>query len=71
MTAKGVLKNYMKDLQFRRKKLTFNPACVPTKTKADRFLTGNAFVDHLLKGNVCQSSLPGIIKHVLKSHYLW
>ena len=36
-TAKDILKNNMKDLKFREKKLTFDPACVPTKTKQAAF----------------------------------
>ena len=30
----------MEDLKLRGKSLTFNPACMPTKTKTGRFLTG-------------------------------
>ena len=37
MTAKGILKNDVKDLKFREKKLTFDPGCVPTKTKQATF----------------------------------
>ena len=39
-TVKSIIKNDMKDLKFRGKKLTLNPASVPTKTKTGRFLTG-------------------------------
>ena len=39
-SAKAILKNEMKDLKYQGKNLTFDIACVPTKTKTDRFLTG-------------------------------
>ena len=70
MSAKGIVKNNMKDLQFRGEKLTFDPACVSTKTKTGRFLPERSLVNHLLKGNACQSSLPRSIKHTLKSQFV-
>ena len=36
-------------LKFRGKKLTFDPACVPTKTKIGRFLTGKVSCQPFLK----------------------
>ena len=38
--TKSILKNDMKGLKLKGKSLTFDPACVSTKTKAGCFLTG-------------------------------
>ena len=48
-TVKSILKNDMKDLQFRGKKLIFDPACVPTETKTGRFLTNKVTRQHFAK----------------------
>ena len=47
--AKGILKNDTKGLKLKGKSLTFDPACVSTKTKAGRFLTGMAFCQPFTK----------------------
>ena len=39
-TVKAILKNKMKDLKSRGKSLTFDVACVLTRTKTGRFITG-------------------------------
>ena len=47
--VKTILKNNTEDLKLRGKSLTFDPTCVPTKTKTGRFLTGKELLQSFVK----------------------
>ena len=53
MSAKGILKNNMKDLKLQGKSLIFDPACVSTKTKTGHFLTGREIRQPFTKKIMC------------------
>ena len=51
VAAKIILKNNMKNLKLQGNSLTFDPACVPIKTKTGHFLTGRELRQPFAKGN--------------------